>query len=96
MKDNYLNELERLLIENNVSDKDEILEKYRKRYEFGIESEMTEEEIESMLGTPEDVLKKYTNDTTSSKNEGEVIKCDIIVRTVADDVTIDSFYFHIT
>ena len=88
MKDQYLKELEDLLNENNVPNKEEILEKYRKRYEFGLESEMTEDEIEEMLGKPSDVISKYIKNEEATKNE-QNSNCDIIVRTVADDIKLD-------
>ena len=44
MKDKYLNDLHELLKNNNVSNYEEIYDKYKKRYEFGLESELTEDE----------------------------------------------------
>ena len=97
MKKEYLEELERLLDENAVKGKEEILAKYEKRYDFGLESELSETEIEEMLGTPEDVCKKF------QKEEPEEIRVfkvydeqkasykkgyNLVVKTVGDDIVL--------
>lgn len=96
MKEEYLKKLEELLNENEIEDKDEILSKFQKRYDFGLESELSEEEIEKMLGKPEDVIKKYKND--SKKEETKEFKIydevdanykrnyNLVIKTVGDDI----------
>lgn len=84
MKDEYLKRLEELLNENNIPNKEEVLEKYKKRYDFGLESEMTEDEIEAMLGSPDDIinrLKTIDEDTTLNRI--------ISIKTVSDDVSFE-------
>ena len=93
MKKEYLKELTNELNKHNVADKDEIIEKYSKRYDFGLESELSEEEIENMLGNPKDIVKKYIRE-----NEEEIIDFtnddngsfskSLIVKTLSDDITI--------
>lgn len=84
MKDNYINDLKKELEEANVSNIDEIINKYSKRYDFGLESEMSEKEIEEMLGNPKKVAKEY-----SKKNENNSVKENVLkVKTVNDDVFI--------
>lgn len=79
-------ELEDQINIHNVKNKKEIMDKYSKRYDFGIESGMTEEEVEMKLGSPEDIIKQYINDEV----EGEIIDLtdDFIVdvRTISDDI----------
>ena len=58
MKDDYIAALNRALMFYQIENKDEILKKYEKRYDFGIESELTEDEIEKMLGNPTEIAKK--------------------------------------
>ena len=50
MKKEFIEELKNELNKHNVLEKDEILEKYSKRYDFGLEAELSCEEIEKMLG----------------------------------------------
>lgn len=69
MKDEYLKKLENELDKIGATNKDEIIEKYRKRYDFGQEAEMNEDEIEAMLGNPCDIAGKY----------GDVCKNEIIL-----------------
>ena len=61
MKDDYLKRLEEELEKVDALNKEEVLIKYTKRYDFGLESEMSVEEIENMLGKPEDVAEAYRN-----------------------------------
>lgn len=93
MKEIYLNELENQINIQNVDGKQEILEKYRKRYDFGLEAGMSCEEIENMLGDPRDIIAGYRKQE-ESKNEtayeyAELTdKMSIEVQTLADDVEI--------
>lgn len=83
MKQEYLDELKRLLEEENIENKEEILSKYEKRYDFGKESELTDEEIERMLGRPQDVINKIKGEESKNKNKGR-----LSLKVVTDDVKI--------
>ena len=97
-KEKYLSELSELLDLNEFSpeEKQSILIKYRKRYEFGLESEMTDEEIENMLGTPTDVINKYVKiEVKDSKEQKKFINeekanykkgYNLKIKTVTDDI----------
>jgi len=58
MKKEYIKNLEKALNEYNVENKKEILKKYNKRYDFGLESGLSEEKVEEMLGDPIEIAKK--------------------------------------
>lgn len=99
-KEQYLNELSDLLDLNDFSKEEKlsIILKYRKRYEFGLESEMTDEEIVNMLGTPNDVINKYVKIENKTENEKKVfdeVKANykkgynLKVKTVCDDIVIE-------
>ncbi len=61
MKKDYLKELELYLDEYNVENKKDILKKYSKRYDFGLESGLNEEKIEEMLGNPKNIAQQYAD-----------------------------------
>lgn len=93
MKKEYLKELTNELNKHNVADKDEIIEKYSKRYDFGLESELSEEEIENMLGNPKDIVKKYIRENEEeiidfTKDDNGSFSKSLIVKTLSDDITI--------
>jgi len=95
MKELYLKDLRNYLVENKIDDVDEIISKYEKRYNFGLEAEMSEEEIEKMLGTKEDILEKFKNPDAEKKfNEYVENELDfkprfnLICNTVSDDIEI--------
>ncbi|MGM9970550.1 MAG: DUF4097 family beta strand repeat-containing protein [Anaeroplasma sp.] len=98
MRDDYLKELELELNLNNIKNKDEILSKYKKRYDFGLEAEMPEEKIEEMLGNPKEIVEKLKDEnssvdydfTTSELKKGynlivKTISADIIIKESKDD-----------
>ena len=80
---NFFNELEKELEKNNIANKDEILEKYQDRYQFGLQSGLSEEEILAMFGSPEEIAKEYLE-----KKQNEKVKKDLIIKTVQDDIVI--------
>ena len=57
----FIKELEEKLNENNISNVELIVAKYRKRYEFGLESGLSDDEIKSMLGSVEEIVNLYKN-----------------------------------
>ncbi|MCR5564895.1 MAG: DUF4097 family beta strand repeat-containing protein [Gammaproteobacteria bacterium] len=97
-KEQYLNELSDLLDLNDFSKEEKlsIILKYRKRYEFGLESEMTDEEIINMLGTPADVINKYVKiEVKDSKEQKKFVNeekanykkgYNLKIKTVSDDI----------
>lgn len=96
MKDDYLKRLEEELDKLQVINKDDILEKYRKRYDFGLEAEMSEDEIEAMLGNPCDIASKegniFKNDIVEL-NKDNALDFKINISTLSDDIEIiDSDY----
>lgn len=86
MKKHFMAELEDQINIHNVKNKKEILAKYSKRYDFGIEAGMTEEEVEMKLGSPEDIIKDYIVEEV----EGEIIDFtddyQIRINTISDDI----------
>ena len=85
MKDEFLKELETRLKEENIEDTDSIISKYEKRYNFGLESGLSEEEIENMLGSIDEIvnLHKTTTRYEYKDNYGEM---KLSVSTVSDNV----------
>ena len=90
MKETYLNNLSKALDSVHAKNKDEILKKYEKRYDFGLESGLSEEEIESKLGNPSDIAREYRDDNFTSdgtKKEFEFKKnYNLVIHTVNDIV----------
>ena len=58
-KEEYLISLELALINAGVNDYEEIVEKYRKRFELAAMADMTTDEAIKMMGSVESVVKKY-------------------------------------
>ena len=90
MRDEYLKLLQEELENNGFVNTDEIVDKYRKRYDFGLESGMSEEEIEERLGDPKEIVSKMTDESNKADNEynesGSDSPLKIEIMTVADDV----------
>ena len=61
MKKEYLKSLEKALEEYNVKDKKDILKKYSKRYDFGLDAGLSDDKIEEMLGDPISIAKKLAD-----------------------------------
>ena len=96
MKKEYLKELRTYLEENNVENVDNIMDKYERRYEFGLESQLSEEEIEKMLGSKEDILEKYkTIEPSKEEFTEEVLNYkkgyNLVMNTTSDDVVIEYY-----
>ena len=87
MKKDYLKRLDEELSKVNAKHKDEIIEKYKKRYDFGLESGLKDDEIEQMLGDPEEVAKKYKGEDPFT-NDGYNKNYNMKVKTVSDDIVI--------
>ena len=77
----FLKELEEKLKEKNIENWEEILDKYEKRFNFGLESGLSDEEIIRMLGSVDDIIDSY-----SKKEDRDIDGLKIHVSTVADDV----------
>ena len=87
MKKKYFDRLSEELDKVNAKHKDDIIDKYKKRYDFGLESGMKEAEIEEMLGDPAEIAKKYAGDnpyTTDGFNKNY----NLSIKTVSDDIVI--------
>ncbi len=89
-RDEFLKELEKELEANGFVNTDDILDKYRKRYDFGLESEMTDEEIQNRLGSPKEIVKKMVEssgyDHKPDEKDTEPTKFNIEINTVSDNV----------
>lgn len=88
MKDEFLKELENRLEEENISNRDEIISKYKKRYEFGLESGLSEEEIEKMLGSIDEIVNLYKTETRYEYKES-FGNLKLSVNTVTDNVVFE-------
>lgn len=87
MKKKFLDRLSIELDNVNAKHKDDILDKYRKRYEFGLESGLSEEEIEEMLGDPKEIAEKYRAESPFT-SDGYNKNYNLSIKTVSDDVII--------
>lgn len=87
MKKKYLDRLSEELDKVHANHKDDILEKYKKRYDFGLESGMKEADIEEMLGDPEEVAKKYEGENPFT-SDGFNKNYNLSIKTVSDDIVI--------
>jgi len=91
MKKNYMNELENEINIHNIKNKKEILNKYSKRYDFGLEAGFTEEEVERKLGTPQEVVKQYIGEDEIFEKPTNVDVSDeytVEVKTLSDNIEI--------
>lgn len=103
MKDNYLKALEEELVKNNIKNKKDVLNKYSKRYDFGLEAGFTDLEIEEKLGSPDEVVKQYISSEDSNDKPIKVDlseKYNVTIKTLADDIIIkqsknDEIYYEI-
>ncbi len=86
MKD-YLNRLSIELDNVNAKHKDDILDKYRKRYEFGLESGLSKKDIEEMLGDPKEIAERYRSEDPYTE-EGYNKNYNMNIKTVCDDIVI--------
>lgn len=87
MKDSFLNELENQINIHDVPNKEEIMEKYRKRYDFGLEAGLSPEKIEEMLGDPREIIKEYLNPEEKKEEYAELVdRYELDVSTISDDI----------
>ena len=89
MREEFLKELEEALNEKDVANKDEILAKYRKRYDFGRESGLSDSEIEEMLGSIDEIVnmnKKESYEDSKEEFKEKTGDVKVNISTVADDV----------
>ena len=77
-REEYLNELETLLVENEIENKEEVLNKYQKRFDLAGIAGMSEEETIEMLGTPTEVVEQLKIKGKGKTNH-ETIKMYILV-----------------
>ena len=88
MKEEFLKELEKRLIEENIADVDSIIAKYEKRYNFGIESGLSDEEILKMLGSIDEIVNLHKCETRYEYKES-FGKMKLSVSTVSDNVNFE-------
>ena len=84
-KEEYLKSLELALIEAKVDNYNEIVEKYRKRFELAALADMSTEEAINMMGSVDSVVKKYCNDDKTEYYEVYTFKID---DALASEITI--------
>lgn len=84
MKEDFLKKLEEELNKTNAKNIDSILKKYEARYDFGLESDLSEEEIENMLGNPKDIASKYGKEKKETNKKG-----NISIKTVNDNIVVE-------
>ncbi len=79
-KNEYLTNLEQVLIAYNIDNYQEIVEKYRKRFELAASADMTEEEAIKMMGSVESVARKYaTNSDETTYTDTYSLKVDTAI-----------------
>lgn len=87
MKKDYLKKLEAELIYNNIKNKDEILDKYEKRYDFGLEAGLTEQKVEEMLGTPQEIISELNEEYLANDDIVDLSdKYEIDINTLSDNI----------
>ncbi len=86
MRKDYLKELDRALKEYNVENRKEVFKKYVKRYEFGLESGLSEEAIEAKLGDPIEIAKKLADVIDLAQEEKKVF--DVKINLSSEDLNI--------
>lgn len=85
MKKEYLDELEKRLKEEEIDDISLIMEKYERRYNFGLESGLSEEEIEKMLGSIDEIVNLHKKEVRYEYKESfGTLK--LSVSTINDDL----------
>ena len=86
----YLEDLKKELEKENISNIDEIIDKYEARYNFGLEAGLSDDEIIEMLGDIDDIVDKYKEEkeTIKEDNDNNIEKPILYIKTVRDDVII--------
>ena len=88
-REEYLNELETLLVENDIENKDEVLNKYQKRFDLAGIAGMSEEETIEMLGTPTEVVEQLkTKEKVKTNNETTKMYNLVVKGCVSEDITV--------
>ncbi len=94
MREEYLANLEKALRENNISDYQEVYKKYEKRYDFGKEASLSDEEIEEKLGSIDDIIENLKKNEIVKVKENIVYDLgksyNLTIKVVVDDVIIKS------
>lgn len=75
-KEEYLKALELALIDAKVENYEDIVEKYRKRFELATLADMSTEEAIKMMGSVESVVKKYAGDEKTEYYDIYTFKLD--------------------
>lgn len=71
-KQEYLKRLEELLISNNISNYQEIVDKYDKRFSIAEDAKMSVEDTISRLGKPEEVVKQILESFESKTSNDSI------------------------
>lgn len=67
-RDEYISELRRALDNNSIANYTEIVEKYERRFDLGLEAGLSIDEIITMLGSVEDVVTMYLSKKVDLKD----------------------------
>ena len=93
MKSIYINELKEALLNSSVEYPKAFVEKIERRYNLGLEAGLSEEEIEEMLGSVDDLVDQYLDSLVDEDDINENINSsklyNIEIDTIRDDITID-------
>ena len=88
-REEYLNELETLLVENEIENKEEVLYKYQKRFDLAGIAGMSEEETIEMLGTPTEVVEQLKIKGKGKTNNETIKMYNLVVKgCVSEDITV--------
>ncbi len=95
-KDEYLNALRLKLEEENISNADDIIDKYNHWFSISCEAGMDDDEAIKLMGTIDDIVKKYQNEMIKEEVYSLAIKTAVIneIKIIRSDtdkiiVTID-------
>ena len=75
-KEVFLKKLELALIDANIGNYEEIIEKYSKHFETAKAAGMTEEEAINMMGTIQSIVSKYIDDDIENNKDVYTLKID--------------------
>ena len=86
----FLNKLESSLTSLDEKDKQDILDDFRQHFKEGLEQGKTEEEIATLLGNPDEIVKQFTSENSNeetvkqeSKKEKQTIPTNRIFLFIA-------------
>lgn len=82
-KTEYLEELKKELINNGVTDIDDIISEYQDHFTFKAEEGYTEDEIAKKLSSPKEIASEYAKTTTAPKDQSKKAVSVAIVSAIS-------------